>query len=901
MLTNISQKYYKNYSYIQHAYEQHLSAVIKRTKKDTEESYKKRLVDAYKKIKVFSIGEINEKLGNNETNGLEQYFSLMGEINDANTQKEDLFLQIINAYSFASELFKSDYPKDKKLSQDASSINSIKSLLDLLMSLYHFIKPLMIDDSISNKDERFYSELTYYYNELETIIPLYNKVRNYATQKAYSEEKIKLNFENSTLLNGWDVNKESDNTSVLLCRDGLYYLAIMNKKHNKLFKNYQANSSDDCYSKIEYKLLPGPNKMLPKVFLSEKGKSIYRPSVSLLDKYNRGTHKKGDNFSIEDCRALIDFFKESIEKHEDWKKFNFKFSDTQLYNDISDFYREIDSQGYKITTRNIDKDFIDKSVREGKLYLFKIYNKDFSKFSKGKPNLHTIYWKMLFDERNLKDVVYKLNGEAEVFYRKKSITPDQLIKHPANQYINKKNELNSGKSIFDYELIKDKRYTVDKFLFHVPITMNYKSNAREYINNEVNKYLSKNVNSTYVIGIDRGERHLLYLSLINPQGEIVEQYSLNQIINEYNNVKYVTDYKTLLLNKEEERKQARLEWKSINNIKELKEGYLSQVVHKISQLMIKYNAIVVLEDLNNGFKNSRVKFERQVYQKFEKQLIDKLNYLVDKNLDAEVEGGLLHTYQLTNKFESFEKVGKQSGFLFYIPAWNTSKIDPVTGFVNLFDTHYESIAKTKEFFSRFESIRYNKEKDYFEFTFDYSKFTTKADGTKTKWTVCTNGNRIRTFRNPEKNNQWDDKEICLTKEFIELFSEHELDYEQNIKQLISEYSETSKDFYVSFMSLFKLTLQMRNSSTKNENIDYLISPVSDVNGNFYNSDDEKNKNKNEDGQWVSTLPVDADANGAFNIARKGLWVLQQIEMNPIKPNLSISNKQWLNFVQKKNA
>lgn len=57
----------------------------------------------------------------------------------------------------------------------------------------------------------------------------------------------------------------------------------------------------------------------------------------------------------------------------------------------------------------------------GYIYLFQIYNKDFSKYSKGTPNLHTLYFKMLFDERNLSNVVYKLNGEAEMFYREASI------------------------------------------------------------------------------------------------------------------------------------------------------------------------------------------------------------------------------------------------------------------------------------------------------------------------------------------------------------------------------------------------------------------------------------------------------------------------------------------------
>ena len=90
----------------------------------------------------------------------------------------------------------------------------------------------------------------------------------------------------------------------------------------------------------------------------------------------------------------------------------------------------------------------------------------------------------------------------------------------------------------------------------------------------------------------------------------------------------------MLDSREKERREARQSWQTIENIKELKEGYLSQVVHKIAQLMIKYHAIVVLEDLNMGFMRGRQKVEKQVYQKFEKMLIDKLSYLVDQLPDS---------------------------------------------------------------------------------------------------------------------------------------------------------------------------------------------------------------------------------------------------------------------------
>jgi len=654
----------------------------------------------------------------------------------------------------------------------------------------------------------------------------------------------------------------------------------------RFFLEKNIRSNGDCYEKMEYKLLPGANKMLPKVFFCKKNIKEYAPSEELLNNYKNNTHTKGETFNLSDCHSLIDFFKSSINKHKDWKNFEFNFSETKTYNDISGFYREIEQQGYKITFRNVSVDYVNQLVEEGKIYLFQIYNKDFSLYSKGTPNLHTLYWKMLFDERNLNDVVYKLNGEAEIFYRKSSIKYEKPT-HPANHPIDNKNPLREKKqSLFNYDLIKDKRYTVDKFQLHIPITMNFKSLKNDNINSAVNEYI-RECRDLHIIGVDRGERHLLYLTVIDTKGNIVKQYSLNEIVNSYKGNEYRTDYHNLLSQRENERLKARQSWQTIESIKELKEGYLSAVIHKITELMVQYNAIIVLEDLNKGFIRGRQKVESSVYQKFEKMLIDKLNYLADKKKQPEEPGGVLNAYQLTNKFVSFEKIGKQCGFLFYVPAWNTSKIDPVTGFVNLFDTHYESIDKTKSFIEKFDNICYNKERPYFEFSFDYAKFTTKANGTRTYWTLCTKGKRIETYRDERQNSNWVSREVNLTEEFVQLFKDFGISVDVDLKTAML--TQSNATFFKRFMYLFKLLLQMRNSKSGTA-IDYLQSPVADENGYFYNSD-----------TCDASLPNNADANGAYNIARKGLWIVQQIKASKEndKLNLVISNKEWLQFVQTK--
>ena len=888
-LTDISQQLFGRYDVFTNGIKEELRAITPRKKKESDEEFEDRISKIFKTQKSFSIALLDKLpqpvMEDAKPRRVEDYFMSLGAVNTEKTQKENLFAQIENAYEDVRSILQMK-DTSNMLSQNKVAVAKIKTLLDALKDLQHFIKPLLGSSEENEKDELFYGSFQMMWDELDTLTPLYNKVRNWLTRKPYSTEKIKLNFDNAQLLGGWDVNKEPDCTGVLLKKDGLYYLGIMDKKSNRIFDADVTPADGDCYDKIDYKLLPGANKMLPKVFFSKSRIDEFAPSEAIIDKYKRGTHKKGKDFSLTDCHRLIDFFKSSISKHEDWSKFGFRFSDTKTYEDISGFYREVEQQGYMLSSHPVSASYIHQLVDEGKLYLFRIWNKDFSEYSKGTPNLHTLYWKMLFDERNLADVVYKLNGQAEVFYRKASIKAENRIIHPAKHPIANKNVLNENRtSTFEYDIIKDRRYTVDKFQFHVPITIGFKAAGQTNINPVVQETI-RSGGFSHIIGIDRGERHLLYFSLIDLKGNIVKQMTLNDIVNEYKGVTYKTNYHDLLAKREGERTDARRSWDTIETIKELKEGYLSQVVHIISKMMVEYNAIIVLEDLNTGFMRGRQKIERQVYEKFERMLIDKLNCYIDKQANPSENGGLLHPLQLTCDAQKWKR-SHQCGCLFYIPAWNTSKIDPVTGFVNLFDTRYDTREKARLFFSKFQRISYNAKKDWFEFAFDYNDFTTKAEGTRTEWTLCTYGERIRTFRNPEKNHQWDDERIMLTEEFKQLFDRYDIDIHGNLKEAISAQSDAQ--FFKELLSLMKLLLQMRNSITNSEE-DYLLSPVADENGHFYDSREDN-----------ISLPNNADANGAYNIARKGLWLIEQIkhadELSKLK--LAISNKEWLQFAQTK--
>lgn len=794
--------------------------------------------------------------------------------------------------------------RNMKISNDEENISAVKNALDPYMDLVKFLRMFAAGDD-EDRDENFYSEFDEAYETLFGIVPLYNKVRNYCTKSRFDKSKIRLKLGNPTLADGWDLNKERDNTAVILRKDGLYYLGIMNPEKKIDFADL-GDDGGEYFEKMEYKLLPGPNKMLPKVFFSKKNIGYYAPSKYIMDGYEAKKHlKSSDNFDLKFCHDLIDFFKASIARHPDWKNFGFEFSPTSSYNDITGFYKEIEKQGYKVRFRRISATIVRELVDEGRLYLFQIYNKDFSPKSKGTPNMHTLYWRAAFSDENLKDPIIKLNGEAELFFRKKTDgtfpthkkgsvlvnrTVGKDVKTPMTDEIYyelfryktgqiptlseraKKYEACITTKIADRDLVKDRRYSVDKILFHVPMTINF---GVDDTSKDLNKRILSDIMTSddfKVIGIDRGERNLLYYSMIGLDGNIEEQGSLN-VIDGY-------DYHAKLGQREYENKKSRQDWTKVGQIKQLKEGYLSQAVNKIVKMAVENHAIIVLEDLNYGFKRGRFKVEKQVYQKFENMLISKLACLVYKKRDPMSPGGVMNAYQLAKPPESVKNPGKQNGIVFYIPAAYTSKIDPTTGFVNMFSmSALTNNASRRKFIQDLNSIAYDSSESSYVFTFDYRKFATKKDH-RNVWSVYTRGERITYSRTERKHNYLHPTEIMR-----EALGRAGIGTDGNLKETIAKADDKTVKEVIRALGL---TLQMRN---EDEKVDYIISPVRNGNGDFFCTLDGK-----------KGLPLDSDANGAYCIALKGELLLrmskEKYDPTAKYPKLAkIDNISWLTYMQ----
>lgn len=735
----------------------------------------------------------------------------------------------------------------------------------------------------------------------------YDALRNFLTKKPQDdikENKLKLNFENSTLASGWDVNKEPDNYCVLLKDpDDKYFLAIIAKEehkkgYNKLFVKSESNSlykvsTKNSWQKVEYKLLPGPNKMLPKCLLPKSNRFKYGATEDLLSIYDAGGFKKNEpNFSLENLHKVIDFYKDALKRYEDWRCFDFSFDETSKYQDISKFYTDVEKQGYKLDFVDIDRSVLDAMVEEGKVYLFEVKNQDSNnnKQSNHHNNLHTIYWRAIFENVENRP---KLNGEAEIFYRK-AVPSDKLDK------IRDKN----GK-----EIIKNYRFSRGKFLFHVPITLNFclKNNR---INDLVNKGFSRAENVCF-LGIDRGEKHLAYYSLVDKDGKIIEQGTLNMPFvdkdgksrtvkaekrtagkdgKEKVEIVECKDYNELLQVRAGDRDYARKNWQTIGTIKELKEGYISLVVRAIADLAVHHQAYIVMEDLNTGFKRGRQKIEHAVYQKQELALAKKLNFLVDKKVKLGEVGSVTQALQLTPPVQNYGDIEnrKQVGIILYTRANYTSQTDPVTGWRKsiYLKKGSEPVIK-KQLIDNFSEIDFDG-RDY--------RFIYRDEKTGKEWILFSgkNGKSLDHFRGDRNKNTnvWEIKSVDVVQILDGVFDK--FDKNRSLLSQIEEGIELTKvSEHTSWESLrfaIELIQQIRNSGNETKDNDFLHSPVRNEKGNHFDSREYLLECPlDEKGTTKAKMPINGDSNGAYNIARKGVLMSEHVKRGY---GLLIRDEEW---------
>lgn len=395
-----------------------------------------------------------------------------------------------------------------------------------------------------------------------------------------------------------------------------------------------------------------------------------------------------------------------------------------------------------------------------------------------------------------------------------------------------------------------------------------------------------------ILGINRGERNLVYATVIDRAGRIVEQRGFN--------VMDGIDWRARLDAAEKRRTGQRRGWKAVEGIATVKDAYIGRVVREVVDMMARHRAVVAVEDLSSGFKDRRARFEKNVYARFERRLVDKLSYLASKPayVGPWESGGACRGYQLALPSAAVgDDKGRQNGFVFYANPWKVSAIDPATGFACLFDTRARKESDARAFFGPFRSIRYVPERGWFEFSWDYADFdSVKVRGGRTAWTACTH-NPSRTVAVPVDEGgrrRWKARDVDVTHEIARALADAGIEYADGRDLRADIAASGSKDVARRILSAFRVLMRMRYSAPyeADPEKDYVLSPVAAADGTFFDSRTAP-----------ATMPQAGDANDAYHVALKALQMLEE-DLGETKSGYACvvcpenPAGRWLAFAQK---
>ncbi len=832
--------------------------------------------------------------------------------------------------------FKDNYDKPEQQQKFKKALNEY---FDRLIQINKFISLFEDKPGVEND----FLEIIREFNKNNNFVSVFNNVRNFITQKVEEQDKFKLNFERKTLLNGWTYPQKSHPRSSeynarILRKNESYYLLIFNNQHsnkdNSFLEGYEImdyfqqkgqtlfGSSwsifGETYKDSKSKKTNG--EMLDMVWQLVEKQNLAKEFPSVEDKLLEIKNKKDEgfyNFKVSSSNFLNEFknrtgkkysdyknkkglkrkedisiqifselapnkfnYSDKVEKEFIWKKIKDKLSKSEDYWGVDKMVFDLtrlESYFYKTSFKQLKLDEKGSEFRNKQIYLFQIYNKDFSPTRKegSKPNLHTLYFLELFSKENQKNPIFKLSGQGEMFFK-------YPVEHSKWE---KQNLVKNGRK---ENVWKHRRQTHANIYLHLSTVWNF-INQGGSVDEKVKQYIVDHQN-LQMIGIDRGEKELAYLCRLNNKGEIQEIKSLNKtgkniVEGKIQNINY---HQKLDL-KEKERQLARKSWAKIEGIKDLKKGYLSSIVRDIAEMIVNNDTFLCLEELNYGFKRGRIKIEKSLYQQFENALLNKLSYLVlEKN-----QQGIRNALQLSPPVGAQKYWSNQMGAVFYTDAKFTSKTCPNCGFrkrgINL-----SRVKQLKEKIENNEiTVFYEKDKDRFRIEYDWKYEFTKTNKKKDELTneklygkkEIIYSDIERSYFAKESNNV---KQTNPNEELKRIFGIDSLqNYKgENLFESLKEEIENKRVNLGEFITQFNAIAKIRYDGSRNEITGKRDDIISCPKCHF---DSRKAK-----------LITNGDANGAYNIACRGLLIYEKIRelakkkpVDKIKKNeLKITLKDW---------
>lgn len=815
--------------------------------------------------------------------------------------------------------------------QDEDSIAILFEWLDSVLDMCRMTKSFNVRKN-KIKGVELDTEMTQYieHNLEPDWFGWYAAIDTFVSQKpqdVVKDNHLKLNFNTSSFLKGWSDGQEKQKLSVIVKNDNQYYLCVLLNKQlfdvdSPVYMTPSSNSYKMSIRKLRFETLAG------KGYVSDYGVKF----------------SEEPDFTVAQNRL-----KELIVNRKYDKKYprlkEIEGVDFSTKKELNDALKPILAEYSQCAMVPVDWDYIKKQEGVG-LYIFKLYNKDFSSNSVGKKNLHTIYWEDPFTENSL----HRIDAKAELFVREPVGNENSTIVHRVGSYLLNKRDKNGDiipnivyQELYNYknnnrelksqlakdllakdlvvfkevkeghEIVKDKRfYSGRKYTFHCAIKFNASAEdfpkKPEAVYARFDQKINKQISNPTFLGIDRGEKHLVYCCILNSDGTIKDCSDFDTING--------TNYVQLLENRTALRKSEQKQRRQKTDIKQLKNSYVKLVASEITKRAIlpaitmgESLQYIILEKLTKEMKGKRAHIEKQTYQALEEALASKLSFFVDKNL-SEGPGSIKEPLQLVPPFKTFDDIdGKDSfGIMQYTRANYTSVTDPLTGWRQ---SIYIQGGKSEEVIQRiiaaFDDIRFDG-KDY---AFDY---TDKNTGKR--WTLYSGvgGKSLDRFYGYVKESDEHHPRIDVVKILDALFAN--FDKTTSLRnQLVSgvelkKNPDSSRTAAEELRFAIKIIQQIRNTGNVAADENYLQSPVRDSEGRHFDT--------RKSPQFTGLEKIkDGDANGAYNIARKGYLMYEHRkywesvgcpEYAPDKKNknklvsalnLFISDKEWDLWLQNK--
>jgi len=712
-------------------------------------------------------------------------------------------------------------------------------------------------------------------------------------------------------------------------KDGMYYF-IGTFDERGSYSIEPASPGEDYYEMLDVKKGQDANKQIKKVLFSNKAIREHFADSSndyvittkvnspitvrreIFDKYQAGEFKltsqkirKGDLVGEKEMtyyREYMDLLFQMAKGYTEYSRFNM---DTLLpieeYDTENDLLDDVNTNTIDYRWVRISAACIDDGVRNGDIFVFRAQTSSMYGKRENKKGYTGLFLELVSDENLLVTRGMSLNSAMSIYYRAKvhdAITVHKKGDVLVNKFTNARERIpensykaicafyNSGKSIEELtiedrdwlakattricsgEIIKDRRYTKNQYSISISYNINRSVNNRKRV--DLATIVDDTASAGRIISVTRGTKDLVYYTVIDDGGSVIEARSLN-VINGIN-------YAKMLAQISEERHDSNANFDIPKRVETIKEAYCAFAVHEIISAALKHNALIVVELISDAIKDKYSLLDNQVFLKFENVLKNCLMSVKVKGARGMEPGSISNPLQLCNADDkSF-----RNGILYQIPS-SYINICPVTGYADIIDYYnIVSAGDIRNFFVRFENIVYNKEKARFEFSFDLKNIPIKLEKCpdRTKWTVLGRG-EITTYDPLTKSNHY---VFDAAQMLAETVSKEGLDPCANIVEHIDELSAaTLKKMFNTFRNIAK----------------GIVSECDEVPVSYYKSpviDEADIKNKSLDNKSISEIKC-------YNLDEKARYYLALAKSSSDGENknryVSSTAIEWLNYIQEK--